>query len=214
MITFFKAVYDPSDPTKNGGSITNEQIESGVLESLVPNITPFLAERGGERWLKFFIKTDSLIKNVGICLIKPTDCPTEEVYLTLGTKNDYESDLDKSGARIFGSFVISAIDQPNKSVTADRDVSSFVQRGDLITFYGEYQDRLTTLEVDNVSQNEISFVDFTDISAAKTGGSTIFIPTLQADDYVGVWIHQTIQPHTKSMETPPDNFVVGVWYEQ
>ena len=214
MITFFKSVYDPNDPTKNGGSITDKQIESGVLEAFVPNVSPFLAERGGERWLKFFIKTDSLIKNVGICLVKPTDSPTEEVYLTLGTKIDHESDLDKSGARFFGSFVISTIDRDNKSVTADRDVSSFVQKGDLITFYGQYQERLTTLEVNMVSQNDISFIDFDDISAAKTGGSTIFLPTLQADDYIGVWVRQVIQPHTKPMENPPDNFVVGVWYEQ
>jgi hypothetical protein len=71
MITFWNATYDGFDDTKNGGDITT-QIESGVSESFIKRVRPYTAEFGGERWFKFFIKSDIDIITIGVDIAKPT----------------------------------------------------------------------------------------------------------------------------------------------
>ena len=220
-ITFWRSNYDEFDPTKNGGDITNTQIESGVANSMLLPVRPRTAEVGGQRWFKFFIKTDIDILTIGIDVAKYTDSPTEEVYFGLETKADHsdvEADLDKDNFRIYGGFKIESVDSANKQITVDRDVSEFVKAGDWVTFYDSSQNRVTGMFVGSVSDDgkTITFKLWTDkeITAGMTGSSTIYLTTLNANDYVGIWIREDIAPYTEAMEDPLNSFVCNVWYDE
>ena len=220
-ITFWRSNYDEFDATKNGGDITSTQIESGVANSMLLPVRPRTAEVGGQRWFKFFIKTDIGILTIGIDVAKYTDSPTEEIYFGLEIKADHsdvEADLDKSNFRIYGGFSVVSVDATNKQITVDRDVREFVKAGDWVTFYDSAQNRVTGMFVDSVSSDgkTITFKLWTDkeITAGMTGSSTIYLTTLNANDYVGIWIREDIAPYTEPMEDPLNSFVCNVWYDE
>jgi len=219
-ITFWRSNYDEFDDTKNGGDITSTQIESGVANSLLLAVRPRIAEVGGERWFKFFIKTDIDILTIGIDIAKYTSSPTEEVYFALETKSDHsdvESDLDKDNIRLYGGFSVTDVDADNKQITVDRDVSAFVKADDWVTFYDSDFNRVTGMFVDSVSDDglTITFKLWTDktITAGMTGSSSIYISSLNADDYVGIWVKETIEAYTEPMEDPLNEFVINIWYD-
>ena len=220
-ITFWRSTYNEFDDTKNGGDITNTQIESGVANSMILPVRPREAEVGAERWFKFFVKTDTDILTIGIDVAKYTDSPTEEVYFGLETKSDHsdvESDLDKDNFRVFGGFKVASVDVDNKQVTTDRDVNDFVKADDWVTFYDSSNNRVTGMYVDSVSDDgkTITFKLWTDktIDDTMTASSSIYVTTLNADDYVGIWIKEEIEAYTKRMEDPLNSFICNVWYDE
>ncbi len=220
-ITFWRSNYDEFDATKNGGDITGTQIESGVANSMILPVRPREAEVGGQRWFKFFIKTDTDILTIGIDVAKYTDSPTEEIYFGLETKvdhSDVEADLDKDNFRVYGGFKIESVDADNKQITADRDVSDFVKADDWVTIYDSSQSRVTGMYADSVSDDgkTITFKLWTDktIDNTMTGSSSIYLTTLNANDYVGIWMKEVIQPYTEPMEDPLNSFVCNVWYDE
>ena len=220
-ITFWRSTYNEFDDTKNGGDITNTQIESGVANSMILPVRPREAEVGAERWFKFFVKTDTDILTIGIDVAKYTDSPTEEVYFGLETKSDHsdvESDLDKDNFRVFGGFKVESVDADNKQVTTDRDVNEFVKADDWVTFYDGSNNRVTGMYVDSVSDDgkTITFKLWTDktIDDTMTASSSIYVTTLNADDYVGIWIKEEIEAYTKRMEDPLNSFICNVWYDE
>ncbi len=212
-LTLYRSHIDEFDPTKNGGGITDEQIESGVLGSLMPNLRPRIAEIGGERWVKFFIKANIDIVDLGIDIAKPTTCPTEEVYLALGTDSDTQSDLDPN-VRLYGCFEIVSIDADTKKVVADQDVSAFVKAGDTLSLYFDDPTRIGGAIVKSVNANEVTLKSFEgSFASAKYAASSLFIERLDAGDAQGVWIKEVVEPLTKPMEIPPNEFVLSFWYD-
>ena len=214
MITFYKSVYNGADPSLNGGGITEEIAESGVVNSLVPQARAIDCELGRTRWIKFFAKTDIDIVNVGFCIAKPSQSQNEEVYLAFGTKTDYESDIDKVNIRIYGAFAINAIDSSQKLVVADRDVSNFVKANDLVTFFDSFLNRIIALRVAEVDAENIYLQNFTDISNAAYGASVVFLESLAAADYIGLWLKQEIYPHIVSLDSQLNSFVLSAWWEE
>ena len=219
-ITFYRSTYDEFNANNNGGDITDIQIESGVANSLLLAVRPRIAEVGGERWFKFFVKTALDIVTIGIDIAKYTSCPTEEVFFALETKSDHsdtEADLDKDNIRLYGSFQVTSVDIDNKQIGVDRDVSGFVKAGDWITFYDSDFNRVTGMFVDSVSDDgkTITFKRWTDkdITADMSGCSSIYLTSLNADDYIGIWIKETIEAYTEPMEDPLNEFIVNVWYD-
>ena len=220
MITFFRSNYDEFDSSVNGGDITDYQIESGVANSIIPAVRPREAEVGAERWFKFFIKTDIDIVTIGIDVAKYTTSPTEEVYFALETKDDHsdvEDDLDKDNIRVYGGFSVTDVDVDNKQITTDRDVSGFVKADDWVTFYDSLKNRVTGMYVDSVSDDgkTIAFKTWTDkeISEGMTASSSIYLDALNADEYVGIWIKEIVEPYTEAMEDPLNEFILSVWYD-
>ena len=220
-ITFFRSTYKEFDPTTNGGDITTTQIESGVLNSMILPVRPREAEIGDERWFKFFVKTDVDILTIGIDMAKYTDSPTEEIYFGLETKADHsdvESDLDKSNFRVYGGFKIETVDSSNKQITVDRNVTDFVKANDWVTIYDNAQNRVTGMYVNTISSDgkTLTFKLWTDktIDNTMTGSSSIYLTTLNANDYVGIWMKEVIKPYTEAMETTPNSFVCNVWYDK
>jgi len=201
-IKLYRSNYDEFDPTKNGGDITDIEIESGVLHSFIPRIRTRTAEAGGERWFKFFVKTDVDIVSIGIDVAKYTTSPSEEVYFALETKSDhtdYESDLNKD----------------NLKITADRNVSDFVKADDWITFYDSDINRVTSMQVDSVDNDTITFKQWSDkaIFENYTASSSILVDSLNANEYIGVWIKQVVGAYTEAMENPANEFVFNCWYD-
>ena len=216
MITLFKSNYDEFDPTKNGGDITDTQIESGVLHSFIPWIRPFMAEAGGERWFKFYVKTDKDIITVGVDIAKPSVSPTEEVFIAKAQSDEeVESDLDKENIRLYGGFVVNSVDSSNKQITADRDVSGFVKTDDFVTFYDTDTNRVTMMEVESVDADKITFKKWTDktIKTGYTGSSTAFFEQIYENSHIGLWLKQVVAPYTEAMEAPADEFKLNIWYE-
>lgn len=213
-MTLYRSRYDLYNPQNNGGAITDTVIESGVAHSFVPPVSAMMAERGGERWLKFFLKTEESVRNVGVCIARPGASATEEVCLAVGGETEVESDLDKQNVRLYGGFVVDSFDAAQKRVTADRDVSGFVLPGDPVTFYKEDLTRMTTLEVQSVDGPSVTFADFIDLTGAKTAASTIVLDAIAAGAAQGFWLRQIVGAHTEPMESPPDSFVLGIWYEE
>ena len=217
MITFYRSNYDEFEPDNNGGDITDIVIESGVAHSFIPRVRPSTAELGGERYFKFYIKTDIDIVSIGIDVAKYTDSETEEIYLTLANSNDeVESDLDKDNLRLYGGFRVISVDEDNLQITADRDVSEFVKADDNVTFYDSEYKRKTAMIVKSVDTDKITFKKWSDITI-NTGdfaSSTLLIDSLDKDEYIGIWIKQVIPAYTKAMEDPLDNFVINVWYDK
>lgn len=220
-ITFWRSNYDEFDPSKNGGDITDTQIESGVANSILLPVRPRQAEVGAERWFKFFVKTDSDILTIGIDVAKYTDSPTEEVYFGAETKSDHtdvESDLDKDNFRLYGGFKVESVDSGNKQITTDRDVNDFVKADDWVTFYDNEQNRVTGMYVDSVSDDgkTITFKLWTDktIDNTMTGSSTIYTTSLNAGEYIGIWIKEVIGAYTEAMEDPLNSFTCNVWYDE
>jgi len=214
MIKFYRSTYDEFDDTVNGGDITTTEIETGVLHSFIPHVRPYTAETGGERWFKFYAKTDEDIITVGIDIAKTTISPTEEVYIgKAGSNSEVEHDLDKSNFRLYGGFIITNVDSTNKQITADRDVSDFVKIDDRVTFYNN-DDRITMMEVENVDTNKITFKIWTDktIDVGYNGCSTVFFDEIT--DYVGLWLKQVVGAYTEAMEEPTDEFRLNIWYER
>ena len=214
MITLYKSHIDEFDSQVNGGEITDEVIESGVIENVIPNVRPFTAENGGERWFKFFIKAKVDLVTIGVDIAKVTTSESEEVFLALGSDSDVEDDIDKDNIRLYGGFIVTSVDNENFKITADRDVSEFVKADDLVTFYKE-ESRLIALKVKEVNNNEITFNNFGDkvIEIGDNGSSTLFIDELNANEAQGIWIKNIIAPYTEAMEEPPNSFILNVWYD-
>jgi len=216
VITLFKSNYDEFDSTKNGGDITDTQIESGVLHSFIPHVRPFMAENGGERWFKFYIKTDKDIITVGIDIAKPSVSPTEEVFIAKAQSDEeVENDLNKDNMRIYGGFEVVAVESADRQITADRDVSGFVKVDDIVTFYDTNANRITMMKVESVDADKITFKKWTDktIKNGYTGSSTVFFDAINANSHVGLWLKQVVAPYTEAMEDPADEFILNIWYE-
>jgi hypothetical protein len=217
MLKFYRSNYDEFDPDNNGGDITDEEIESAVAHSFIPRVRPRMAELGGDRYFKFYIKTDIDIVTIGLDVAKFTDSETEEIYLTLANSNDeVESDLDKDNLRLYGGFKVTDIDEDNLQITADRDVSDFVKADDNVTFYDSTSKRKTAMIVDSVDTNKITFKEWSDVSVniGDYGSSTAYINSLDKDEYIGIWIKQVVPAYTKAMEDPLDSFVINIWYDK
>jgi len=213
MITFYNANFDEFDATKNGGDATT-QIESGVAHSFIKAVRPYTAEFGGERWFKFFIKSDVDIISVGVDIAKPTLSNTEEVYIGLDDAN-YENDIDKDNFRAYGGFYVSGVDEANKKITADRDVSSFIKTDDIVTFYDADINRITAMKVDSVDGSDITFKEWSDktIQVGYSASSTLFLDSLDKDTLQPIWLKQVIPAYTDTMEDPLDEFIINVWYD-
>lgn len=215
MIKFYKSNYDEFDSSVNGGAITSTQIETGVLHSMIPRVRPRIAETGGDRWFKMFMSSDEDILSIGVDIAKVSDSPSEEIYLSFASSDDVEDDIDKDNARIFGGFVIDSLDETNKKITADREVTNFVTGGDFVTFYDGNLVRLTALEVDSINENEIVVKEWGNVSlnAGNTASSTLLFDSIDKDANVAVWIKQEIKPFTEAMEEPADSFSLNIWYD-
>ena len=217
MLKFYRSNYDEFDPDSNGGDITDIEIESDVAHSFIPRVRPRMAELGGERYFKFYIKTDIDIITVGIDVAKYTDSDTEEIYLSFAESNDeVESDLDKDNLRLYGGFKVTDIDEDNLQITADRDVSEFVKADDNVTFYDSVSKRKTAMIVDDVDTDKITFKEWSDVSVniGDYGSSTAYIDSLDKDEYIGIWIKQVVPAYTEAMEDPFDSFNLNVWYDK
>ncbi len=221
MIKFYRSNYDEFNPDTNGGDITDIEIESGVANSFIPAVRPREAEIGDTRYFKFFVKTDEDILTIGVDIAKYTDSPTEEIYFAKETKSDhsdFESDLDKDNLRLYGGFKITDVDVDNKQITSDRDVTNFVKKDDWVTIYDDSYSRITGMNVDNVSDDglTITFKLWTDktIDNTMTASSSIYVTTLNKDDYFGIWVKEPISPYTEAMEDPLNEMVLNVWYDK
>jgi len=217
-IKLYRSTYDEFDTSQNGGDITDAQIESGVLHSFIPRVRPRMAEVGGERWFKFFVKTDADIVSIGIDIAKYTTSQSEEVYFALETKSDHsdvEDDLNKDDIRLYGSLLVNEVDKDNLKITADRKVSDFIKADDWVTFYDSDINRVTAMEVDTVDDDTITFKQWSDktISENYTASSSILVDSLNADEYVGIWIKQVVNSYTEAMENPADEFIFNCWYD-
>jgi len=215
-IELYRSNYNEFDKTKNGGDITDKIIESGVLHSFIPRIRPRMVEIGGERWFKFFITTNRDIVTLGIDIAKYTDSIDEEVYIGLENEHtEVESDIDKDNIRLYAGFLVTDIDIDNKKITADRDVSNFVKSDDWITFYDSDINRITSMEVDSVDEDKITFKNWSDKEIKKdyTASSSLLINKLNTDQYIGIWIKQIVKEYAQGMENPPDNFILNTWYD-
>ncbi|MRJ06254.1 MAG: hypothetical protein C6I01_01880 [Epsilonproteobacteria bacterium] len=219
-ITFWKSNWNEFDPTQNGGDITDQQITPGVSGDLIPPVRPFTAEVGGERWVKFFIKTDADIITTSLEMPMPTTCPTEDVFYGLETKGDHtdvESDLDKDNFRLYGSFFVSSVDADNRKVVADRNVEAFIKADDRVSFWNlTTGERKTSMEVESVSGSEITFKEWDDngdVAGGDGGCSILPLPDLNADEYIGIWLKEVIQPFTKPMEDPQNQIIFSVVYD-
>ena len=214
MITLYKSHIDEFDSQVNGGEITDEVIESGVIENVIPNVRPFTAENGGERWFKFFIKAKVDLVTIGVDIAKVTDSESEEVFLALGSDSDVEDDIDKENIRLYGGFIVENVDNENFKITADRDVSEFVKADDLVTFY-DNENRVIAVKAKEVNEKTITFNSFGDkeIKAGFNGSSTLFIDELNANEAQGIWIKNIIAPYTEAMEEPPNSFILNVWFD-
>jgi len=215
MVEFYKTNIDEFDASKNGGAITDDIAEDGVKNNLLADVRSRMAEQGGEKFFKFFIKSTTNIVDVGVAISQLSTSPTEDVYISLQNDDKYESDLDKESMRFYGGFVVDSYDKANKKATATIDVSDFVKADDTVTFYNSDNLKIVSFEVDSVSAKEITFkeVDDTDV-ASLTGASTVMIDALDTDATAGLWIKQKIGAFTEAMEQNLDNFTLNVWYDK
>ena len=211
-ITLLRSNYDEFNPSNNGGGDAGI-IESGVIESFIKNVRPFLAEQGGKRYFKFFIKSSVDIIDVGIC-VTPSLSEKEEVYLFLSDA-EFESDIDKDNIRLYGGFIVESVDGANNKITADRDVGEFVKAGDLVSFFDSEMNRKTALKVSGVDGGVIEFETMGDvgINAGYFGSSSIYFETINANELKAVWIKEVIEPFCEVMEDPLNKFNLNVWYD-
>ncbi len=216
-LEFYKSLkISEFDPTQNGDDIdTNALIETGVLNNLLLALRPHMAEVGGDRYFKFFVKATVDTLTLGLDVASFTTSPTEEVYLfEAGSNAELESDLDKSSLRLYGGFLVTTYDKDNKKVTCDRDVSDFVKADDLVTFYNADNTKLVSWSVDTVSTTDITFTDVSDDDVSNLkGSSTIQIDSLDTDAYKGFWVKETCSSFTKAMEDPANEFILNIWYD-
>jgi hypothetical protein len=222
MITFWNATFNEFNDTNNGGDSTTI-IESGVAESFIKRVRPYTAEFGGERWFKFFIKSDIDIVSIGVDIAKSTTSEKEEVYIGIGKDTNgnlanYESDIDKNNFKPYGGFIVTDIDIDNKTIVTDIDLSDFVASGDIITFYDSDLNRIIALKVDSIDSNDNTKIIVTkwgdkQVLAGYTGASSLFIESLDADTEYPIWLKQIVPSHTTTMEDPLDEFNFNVWYD-
>ena len=206
MITFYNTNYNEFDPTKNGGGMV-EIINNDLAHELIKRVRPNTAENGGIRWFKFFIKSQTKLLNVGVCLMKFTDSPTEEVYLSDSVAN-FESELDNP--RLFGVFEV--VDVDDEIITADRDVSEFVKVDDIVTFFNDER-RVVFIKVKEVNDNKITLQRKSKLlKVGLIGSSTIFFDEL--DDKKGLWIKQVIEADTEVMEYPLNNVKLNIYFDK
>ena len=100
-------------------------------------------------------------------------------------------------------------------ITADRDVSDFVKANDWVTFYDSDINRITSMQVDSVDNDTITFKQWSDKSILEnyTASSSILVDSLNKDEYIGIWIKQVVEAYTEAMENPADEFVFNCWYD-
>jgi len=214
-LEFYKSTINEFDPLKNGGEITTDFIESGVLNNLLLDVRPQTAESGGKRWFKFYARASVDILSVGIDISKVTDSQSEEVYLAVaGSNEELESDLDKANMRVYGGFIVASYDADTKTATADRELTEFVKVDDKVTFYDGSFLKVVTFEVESIDGFSVVFknVNNTDITDLKAS-STIILDSINSQGYIGLWIKQVIPPFTTPMENPLNSFSIGAWYD-
>jgi hypothetical protein len=206
MITFYNTNYNEFDPTKNGGGMVRA-INNDLKHELIKRVRPNTAENGGIRWFKFFIRPKTKVLNVGVNLIKFTDSPTEEVYLSDSVAN-FESELDNP--RLFGVFEV--VDVDDKVITANKDVSEFVKVDDIVTFFNDER-RVVFIKVEKVDNNKITLQRKSKLlKVGLIGSSTIFFDEL--DDKKGLWIKQVIEADTEAMEYPLNNVKLNIYFDK
>jgi len=215
-ITLFRSTYDEFDSSLNGGDITATIIETGVVNSFIPAVRPRLAELGGERWYKFFFKTDVNIMTIGLDITKITTSPTEEIYFGVETSHtEVENAVDKASIRLYGGFGIASIDSTNSQITADKDVTDIVKVNDTVTIYDNTGVRQTAMQVSAVSGTLITFTTWTTVAIDTTmsASSSILVSTLNLGAYIGIWCKEVIDPFTAVMEITPNDFGINIWYD-
>ena len=115
-------------------------------------------------------------------------------------------------------FKITDVDVDNKQITSDRDVTEFVKKDDWVTIYDDSYSRITGMNVDSISDDglTITFKLWTDKTIDNTmiASSSIYVTTLNKDDYFGIWVKETIAPYTEAMENPLNNSIINVWYDK
>jgi len=205
MITFYNTNYN-EDPTKNGGEMVRP-INNDLAHELIKRVRPNIAENGGVRWFKFFIRPKTRVLNLGVNLMKFTDSPTEEVYLS-NSEAEFESDLDNP--RLFGVFRVDDVD--DEIITADRNVSEIVRIDDIVTFF-DNEKRVVSIKVKEVNDDKITLYRNSKLlKVGLIGSSTIFFNEL--DDKKGLWIKQVIEADTEVMEYPLNNVKLNIYFDK
>ena len=207
---FYKTEFNKFDGAKNGGSITR-QVTSGVLEDLIPKVTPYEAELGNTRFIKFFVKHFKEVEILGIDIMNNTTSLDDEMMLFIGgSEDEVENDLDKDNIRIYKDFLVDDYDESTKTLKANVDVSEFVKVDDLVTFYKDgrkfFSSFVKTVDEKTVELEEVKAG--ANIEGLK-GCSTIY---KNDSDTLIVWVKHTIKSYAKPMEFPPNRVDFNVWY--
>ena len=190
---------DVDNPENNGGAISDEVIESGVLEALLPNLRFYDVDTGVDRYVKFFIKSDVDIRNVLIYLTPSNFYSYERYFIAKGGASEFESELDKSGFKE-SAFKVVSVDTQNNSVTFDKNINGSMQVGDIVYFYGGVDDIFC--EVAYVDRREVGF---TAIAGDITGAyalTPLFFKENKAGESVSVWVRDVVDAGKLPQESP------------
>ena len=217
-LDYYKSTIDMSNPSNNGGDITSEVIQDGVLHSFLPAISADDAELGGERYAKFFVKTTASITDLQVCLSSVSKSQSEEVYLfRAGSNTEKESDLDKANLRLYGAFVINSYDSGTKTIIADRDVSLFIAAGDKLFFFddggGAAPTKTAWDTVSSVDGNNIVLDNGNIGTDSYYGANVIQVGDLSGGDYTGFWIKDVWQAHAHCDNPPNEFYITSIYVE-
>ena len=204
----------------DGGAITATLVESGVLHSLLTQINPSLAEAGGERYSKMFIKNTHVSDTAlgaDICMPKIPD-GDDVAVIFLGTPTDTTSNFDNS--KLYGIASATAdLDRGTKIIPISTKLLNAVDvfaSGDKITFISKFtNNKILKATIDTVSNTEIKVIE--DIPVQDLNDTWI-ANTISLGDFAslqeqGLWIKQIIPPFASAMEAPADSLMVSVIFD-
>lgn len=209
-IKYYKALAD------NGGAISTNEVQSGVLNSLLKNVSPTTTESGGVIFTKLFIKntnaTDTAY-SADVCLGKYADgeddfvifsgTPTDTTATFVDTKVYGIASADTELDRALKTFTIS---------TKNANAVDIFASGDKITFIDKTTNiKIAKATIDTVTNTEIKVIE--DIPASfvlldSWVSNTIKIGDFLPNEEVAIWLKQKVKPFTTPMENPADSQIV------
>lgn len=207
-IVFYKANAD--------GTISNTIIESGVLNSLIRDVSPNIAESGGTVFYKMFYKNTNATLTAyasNICLAKYPDADDEVIFF-VGTSNDIVVDETKSYGIVLAT---SELDRSTKTInisTKGLDPTTIFEVGDAITFIdATTNDKIAKVTIASLTATDITINE--DLPPSYTTNGAYIANTYVGGDLasgasLSVWIKQIIPAFSTSMEVPPDSLMFNV----
>ncbi|RLC81298.1 MAG: hypothetical protein DRI61_04150 [Chloroflexi bacterium] len=206
----------------DGGAISTDEIVSGQMNNLFPNVSASDAEAGLTTYRKFFVKNDHASDTAYNAKIGMTAWTPGDDYVAIfpGTDNDTASDFDDS--TLYGvSLATSELDRGTRTITCStdsgQDLQDLFRVGDTILFVDPGSGgKLATATIASLDNDSITINEDIPDSITLDGSriaNVLIIGDMAPGDSFAVWAKRVVPAYSRPYEDPSDYFSVTTYFD-